>query len=112
MSSPPPFPPPGFDELSREEQLDYIEGLLNYVTTGARYVEIPDGVPAAPLPIAAPGNPRVTILATGSSPAHSTGAGLDEQRRGERGGTGASLAEGALNDPALQEHGRGERAGN
>ena len=75
------------------------------------YVNIPDGVPAAPLPIAAPGNPRVTIPATGSSPAVSMGAGLDEQRRGERGGTGASLAGGALNDLALQEHGRGERAG-
>ena len=43
MSSPLPFPPPGFDQLSREEQLDYIEGLLNYVTSGARYVEIPAG---------------------------------------------------------------------
>ena len=43
MSSPLPFPPPGFDQLSPEEQLDYIEGLLNYVTTGARYVEIPEG---------------------------------------------------------------------
>lgn len=43
MSSPLPFPPPGFDRLSRDEQLDYIEGLLNYAATGARYVEIPDG---------------------------------------------------------------------
>lgn len=43
MSSPLPFPPPGFDELTREEKLDYIEGLLNYVRSGARYVEIPDG---------------------------------------------------------------------
>ena len=42
MSSPLPFPPPGFDELSREDQLDYIEGLLNYVRTGTRYAEIPD----------------------------------------------------------------------
>ena len=75
------------------------------------YVNIPDGVPAAPRSITAPSNPRVTIPATGSSPALSTGAGLDEQRRGERGGTGASLAGGALNDLALQEHGRGERAG-
>ena len=75
------------------------------------YVNIPDAVPAAPRSITAPSNPRVTIPATGSSPALSTGAGLDEQRRGERGGTGASIAGGALNDPALQEHGRGERAG-
>ena len=43
MSSPLPFPPQGFDQLSREEQLDYIEGLLNYVATGTRYVEIPEG---------------------------------------------------------------------
>lgn len=43
MSSPLPFPPPGFDQLSREDQLDYIEGLLNYVRSGARYVEVPDG---------------------------------------------------------------------
>ena len=43
MSSQLPFPPQGFDQLSREEQLDYIEGLLNYVTSGTRYVEIPEG---------------------------------------------------------------------
>ncbi len=42
MSSQQPFPPSGFDQLSREEQLDYIEGLLNYVASGERYVEIPD----------------------------------------------------------------------
>ncbi len=42
MSSPLPFPPPGFDQLSHEERLDYIEGLLNYVVSGERYVEIPD----------------------------------------------------------------------
>jgi hypothetical protein len=42
MSSPLPFPPEGFAQLSREEQLYYIEGLLNYVATGERYVPIPD----------------------------------------------------------------------
>ena len=42
MSSQLPFPPSGFDRLSREEQLEYIEGLLNYVASGERYVEIPD----------------------------------------------------------------------
>jgi len=31
MSSPIPFPPPGFDELSKEEQLNYVEELANYV---------------------------------------------------------------------------------
>ena len=81
-----------------------------YGPSTSGYVNFLDGVPAAPRSIAAPGNPRVTIPVTGSSPALSTGAGLDEQRRGERGGTGASIAGSALNDPALQEHGRGERA--
>ena len=34
--------PPGFDQLSREAQLDYIETLLNYVSSGKQYAEIPD----------------------------------------------------------------------
>ena len=42
MSSQLPFPPPGFDGLPPEEQLDYIEGLLNYVSSGKRYADIPD----------------------------------------------------------------------
>ena len=42
MSSQLPIPPPGFDQLSREEQLDYIEGLLNYASSGKQYAEIPD----------------------------------------------------------------------
>ncbi|HET9477757.1 MAG TPA: addiction module protein [Pyrinomonadaceae bacterium] len=42
MSSPLPVPPSGFDALSRAEQLDYIEQLLNYVQSGAKYVDIPE----------------------------------------------------------------------
>jgi hypothetical protein len=33
MSSPVPFPPPGFDDLSKDEQLMYVEELSNYVNT-------------------------------------------------------------------------------
>lgn len=42
MSSPLPFPPPGFDQLSRPEQLDYIEKLLDYIRPDEKYVEIPE----------------------------------------------------------------------
>jgi Putative addiction module component len=40
MSSPLQFPPPGFDDLSKEEQLTYVEGLLNYMR-GVDLAEIP-----------------------------------------------------------------------
>lgn len=33
MSSPLQFPPPGFESLSREEQLAYVEELATYVNT-------------------------------------------------------------------------------
>ncbi|HVF23105.1 MAG TPA: addiction module protein [Pyrinomonadaceae bacterium] len=33
--------PPGFEQLSYEEQLDYVEQLFDYVTSNAKYVEIP-----------------------------------------------------------------------
>lgn len=42
MSSPPPFPPPGFDELSRGEQVEYAERLSAYVMSNENYVEIPE----------------------------------------------------------------------
>jgi hypothetical protein len=42
MSSPLPFPPPGFDQVSRREQLDYIEKLLDYIKPDEKCVEIPD----------------------------------------------------------------------
>jgi len=41
MSSPLPFPPPGFDQLSREEQVEYAEKLSDYVTANEYYVDIP-----------------------------------------------------------------------
>jgi len=41
MSSPIQFPPPGFESLSKEEQLTYVERLSNYVD-GSEDVQIPD----------------------------------------------------------------------
>jgi hypothetical protein len=41
MSSPLPIPPPGFDNLSKEEKLTYVEELLTYISA-AEQVEIPD----------------------------------------------------------------------
>ena len=41
MSSPIPFPPPGFDDLSKEEQLTYVEELSNYVNA-SEHVPVPD----------------------------------------------------------------------
>ena len=41
MSSPVQFPPPGFDDLSKEEQLTYVEELSNYVN-GSEDAQIPD----------------------------------------------------------------------
>lgn len=37
-----PIPPPGFDRLSPEEQIEYVEALLNYVTSRPNQVDIPD----------------------------------------------------------------------
>ena len=34
--------PPGFEQLSYEEQLDYVEQLFDYVRANAKYVEIPE----------------------------------------------------------------------
>lgn len=42
MSSQLPDLPPGFDQLSYEEQLDYVLELFDYVTSNAKYVEIPE----------------------------------------------------------------------
>ena len=43
MSSQIPFPPAGFDQLTRAEQLDYVEKLLDYLKPpNEKYVEIPD----------------------------------------------------------------------
>lgn len=42
MSSPLPIPPPGFDQLSPTEQLDYIDEFLDYVTAGAKAADVPE----------------------------------------------------------------------
>ena len=42
MSSPLPVPPPGFDQLSRVEQLEYVDQFLDYVTADAECAEVPD----------------------------------------------------------------------
>jgi putative addiction module component (TIGR02574 family) len=41
MSAQIPIPPPGFDGLSLEEQIEYVEALLNYVTSRPNQVGIP-----------------------------------------------------------------------
>lgn len=41
MSSPLPFPPPGFDQLVFVEQIEYIEKLLDYIKPNEQYGEIP-----------------------------------------------------------------------
>lgn len=42
MSSPLPIPPPGFEELSPAEQLDYVDEFLDYVTANAKIAEVPE----------------------------------------------------------------------
>jgi putative addiction module component (TIGR02574 family) len=42
MSSEVPIPPPGFDGLSVNEQVEYVEQLLNYIASRPDYVTIPD----------------------------------------------------------------------
>lgn len=42
MGAAPKLPPPGFDELSVEEQLDYINGLWGRVLTRPESLPIPD----------------------------------------------------------------------
>ena len=41
MSSPIQFPPPGFENLSKEEQLTYVEELSSYVNASAD-VQVPE----------------------------------------------------------------------
>jgi deoxyhypusine synthase len=42
MSSPLPFPPPGFDDLSLEEEVENVDELSDSVTPNENYVEIPE----------------------------------------------------------------------
>jgi putative addiction module component (TIGR02574 family) len=41
MSHEPPFPPPGFDELTIEEQIEYAGALWDYVTSRPEEVPVP-----------------------------------------------------------------------
>lgn len=42
MSTAPALPPPGFDELSPEEKLDYIEALWNRVAVHPEEIPVPE----------------------------------------------------------------------
>lgn len=42
MSSKVPFPPPGFDDLSADEQADYASKLWNRVTEREHEISVPD----------------------------------------------------------------------
>jgi len=42
MSSPIAFPPPGFDDLSIDEQLKYVEALLEYAASRQEALRIPE----------------------------------------------------------------------
>ena len=42
MSQTLPMPPPGFDGLSVEEQIDYVQALWDYVISHADHVAIPE----------------------------------------------------------------------
>jgi len=42
MKTAPPIPPPGFDELSPSEKLDYVQALWNRVAAKPEDVPVPD----------------------------------------------------------------------
>jgi putative addiction module component (TIGR02574 family) len=43
MSSKIPFPPPGFDELTADEQVEYVQGLWDYIVDSrSDQISIPD----------------------------------------------------------------------
>jgi len=42
MSSKVPIPPPGFDELSTDDQIEYIQDLWDHITSDPKGVSIPD----------------------------------------------------------------------
>jgi len=42
MSSKVPFPPPGFDELSPEEQVDYVQELWDHIQPSQEQADIPE----------------------------------------------------------------------
>jgi putative addiction module component (TIGR02574 family) len=42
MSTPIPFPPPGFDDLSTDEKIDYLALLWDRITTRPATIDIPE----------------------------------------------------------------------
>ena len=42
MSSKVPFPPPGFDELSADEQVDYLNDLWDRITLRENEISVPE----------------------------------------------------------------------
>jgi len=42
MASPLPFPPPGFDELTVDEKIDYLQSLWNRIAARPEDVPVPD----------------------------------------------------------------------
>jgi putative addiction module component (TIGR02574 family) len=42
MSTPIPFPPPGFDDLSTDEKIDYLASLWDRITTRPATIDVPE----------------------------------------------------------------------
>lgn len=42
MARPPPLPPPGFDDLSVEEKLDYVQSLWDRLSAPPAEIPVPD----------------------------------------------------------------------
>ena len=42
MANPVPLPPPGFDDLSVEEKLDYLESLWDRIAASPESIPVPD----------------------------------------------------------------------
>lgn len=42
MSKPVPIPPPGFDKLSVDEQIDYVQSLSDRIAAAPEQVRVPD----------------------------------------------------------------------
>jgi putative addiction module component (TIGR02574 family) len=42
MANPVPLPPPGFDDLTVDEQISYVQSLLNRIAAGTGTMPVPD----------------------------------------------------------------------
>ena len=42
MPTPIPFPPPGFDDLSTDEKIDYLASLWDRITAGPATIDVPE----------------------------------------------------------------------